>query len=235
MILAANAGAARAALAIPNGPGIVVAGAGDLVSVGLVESLARPGDRITGLTTIGPQLSGKRLELLRYLRPGLARAAVLWQPSAPLHRAAHRETQAAAGALGLELVSLEFAPADDLAALFQRAVRDGAEGIVVFGGPQGVRFTDQIVGLAAQYSLPAVYPLRSFVVAGGLLSYGPDLGYQFQRAAQYVDKILRGAKPSTLPVEQPTRFEFVLNVTAAQAIGLVIPWELLLDATEVIQ
>jgi putative ABC transport system substrate-binding protein len=213
---------------------IVMASSKDAVRQGLVVSLARPGGNVTGLTLISPDLSQKRLELLRELFPKLSRAGVLWC-AAGSPATEWTETLAAADALKVKLSSLEVRGPQDLASAFASAVRQRLEAILVFDcsllNPSAARITE----LSMKNRLPAVYPFSIYPAAGGFMSYGPDLRDAARRAAAYVDKILKGAKPADLPVEQPTKFELVINLRTAKALGLTIPPAVLVRADEVIE
>jgi putative ABC transport system substrate-binding protein len=221
--------AQHATTAIP-----IVMVAGDPVGAGLVASLAHPGGNITGLSMMIPDLSGKRLEFLKAAVPTLSRVAVLRHRDAPVDPYV-TETQAAAHALGLQLHVLEVRSPDEFAQAFAAMTRAQADALVVI--PSGLFFSQrsQLAALALQHRLPAVFLEREFVEAGGLMAYGPSLSDLSQRVATYVHKILQGAKPADLPVEQPTRFELVINLKTAQALGMTIPPSLLLLADEVIQ
>jgi putative ABC transport system substrate-binding protein len=216
---------------------IVVASAGDPVASGLVESLNRPGGNVTGLSQLAPELAGKRLEVLRELVPTLTRLAVLWNSQNPTSTSAltWSETQHAARQLGIDLHSLEAQSADALDNAFDEASK--AHCGALFITPDAF-FSDnigQIAQLASRSRLPSMFHLREFAEVGGLLSYGIDRSDQFRRAATYVDKILKGAKPADLPIEQPTKIELVINLKTARALGLTIPPTLLARADEVIE
>jgi putative tryptophan/tyrosine transport system substrate-binding protein len=214
---------------------IVMGVSGDPVKTGLVESLARPGGNVTGLSLLTPDLAPKRLELLKEAVPTLARVAVLWNATNPVKVLDWHETQAAASALGLQLHSLEVRGPPDFAGAFDAAPRDRADALVVL--PDGLinSHRKQIVDFATARRLPGMYPYREFVDAGGLMSYAPSYVDLFRRAAVYVDRILKGTKPADLPVEQPTKFELVLNMKTAQALGLALPPSILFQADEVIK
>ena len=216
---------------------IVMAASGDPVAAGLVASLARPGGNVTGLSVISPELSGKRLELLKGVVPKLSRVAVLWDadPGNPFPRLVLKEMEIAAAALRVQLQLLGIREPKELDGAFEAATRGRAGGVVVVGGPLTIANRMQIVILAAKHRLPVMYGLKEFVEAGGLISYGPNHSDLYRRAAVYVDKILKGAKPADLPVEQPTRFELVINLKTAKALGLTIPQSVLIRADEVIQ
>ncbi len=214
---------------------IVMASAGDPVAGGLVESLARPGGNITGLTQMAPELSGKRLELLKETVPKLSRVAVLWDPDGTTSPLAWKETHVPARALGLQLHSMEVRSSNDFAKAFQDAARARAGALAVMPDPLFVQNLKRIADLAARSHLPSVFHLREFADLGGLMAYGPDRSDMFRRAATYVDKILKGAKPADLPVEQPTRFELVINMKTAKALGLTFPQSILIRADQMIQ
>jgi len=221
--------AKRATATVP----IVMAGAGDPLGSGLVASLARPGGNVTGLSLMSADLVGKRLELLKEVLPGLTSVAVLWNASQPGSMFVFKETERAAQALRINVQSLEVRRSDDIDSALTAAKRQNASALIVVEDPLTTDFRRQIVGFAAKTRLPSIYGLRMFVDAGGLLSYGADLGDLYRRAAGYVDKILKGAKPSDLPVEQPSKFELVINLKTAKALGLNIPQTLLAIADEV--
>jgi putative ABC transport system substrate-binding protein len=214
---------------------IVIPNATDPVSEGLVASLARPGGNVTGLSLTTPQLSGKRLELLKETVPGASRVAVLWNPANSGKILDWAETQRAAHVLGVVLHSLELQSPDDFEAAFLAATMEGADTVIIFADVMFAFNRRRIANLAARHRLPAIYPGRHYVAAGGLMSYGPNIVDVYRRAATYVDKILRGAKPGDLPVEQPTRFDLAINLKTAHALGLTIPRTILLQATEVIE
>jgi putative tryptophan/tyrosine transport system substrate-binding protein len=213
----------------------IVMSVGDPVAAGLAASLARPGGNVTGLSNFSPQLAAKRLEWLREAIPSLARVGVAWTPYNPLKAMQWLETESAAQTLSVQLQSLEVGGPEDFESAFAAAVQDRAHALVVFGDNVTASHAPQIVELAAKYRLPTMYEARTFVDAGGLMSYGPNVPGSYRRAAYYVDRILKGAKPADLPVEQPREFEFVINAKTAQALGLTIPQHVLLQATEVIQ
>ena len=210
---------------------IVVAVSGDPVAAGLIDSLARPGGNITGLTNISPQLAGKRLELLKEAVPGVSRVAVLGPPD---HQD-WKEFAFAAQQLRVRLQLLQVQKADQFEKAFEAARRERAKALIVLPSTVTNFHRDQIVSLAAKGRLPAMYGVSAYVTVGGLMSYGPSLPALHRRAAYYVDKILKGAKPADLPVEQPMKFEFVINLKAAKQIGLTIPPNLLVRADTVIK
>jgi putative tryptophan/tyrosine transport system substrate-binding protein len=211
---------------------IVFAAAGDPVGSGLVASLGRPGGNVTGLSVQAADLAGKRLEILREVIPGLRRLAILARTGSPT--AQRREAQAAAHTLGLEVVPAEIRRAEDIAPAFD-ALKARADALYVFGDPLMATNRIRINTLAQGARLPTIYSQREFVEAGGLMSYGPNFPDLHRRAAEYVDKILRGAKPGDIPVEQPTKFDLVINLTTAKALGLTVPDSLLARADEVIE
>jgi len=213
---------------------IVIAGAADPVAEGLVASLARPGGNVTGLAVLaGREVEGKRLELLQQAFPTIARVAVILDSTSRLDPTPLREV---ARALGLTvLLSAETATPDEFQSAFASMTRHGADALYAPETPVNARHRRLIVELAAQYRLPAMYASRDFVEAGGLMAYGPSFAALFRRAATYVDKILKGAQPADLPVEQPMHFELVINMKAAQALGLAPPPTLLFQADEVIR
>jgi putative ABC transport system substrate-binding protein len=222
--------AQRATKTIP----VVMAVSGDPVASGYVASLARPGGNITGLTILSPELSGKRLELLKEVVPGLSRVAVLGFAKA--HGVAWKEVEAAARSLQLKLQPLEVRGPDDLARWFQEAIKARSQALLTLPHALFNRdYRTMIVELAAKSRLPAMYGGTEFHEVGGLMGYGPEIADNFRRAAVFVDKILKGTKPADLPVEQPMKFEFVINLKAAKQIGLTIPPNVLARADRVIK
>jgi putative ABC transport system substrate-binding protein len=207
----------------------------DAVGAGLVASLARPSGNLTGLSVLAPELSGKRLELLHEVVPGLTRVAVLWNAANPANALSWEGTQTAAGALGLLLHSLDVRGPQDLEGAFARMAQARPDALLVLPDSLIAMYRQPIAEFATQQHLPSVFSTREWVVLGGLMSYGPSLPDLFRRAATYVDKILKGAKPADLPVEQPTKFELVVNLKTAQALGLTIPSSVLFRADEVIK
>jgi ABC-type uncharacterized transport system substrate-binding protein len=214
---------------------IVVAAASDLVSAGLVASLARPGGNLTGINSLTAELSGKRLELLKEVLPRLSRVGVIWNQLNPGAIGSWEETQAAALALRLRLLSLPVRGPDDLEAAFTTAVKGGAEALVVIQDTLTNVHRTRIAQLAARSRLPAVYGSTPFVEVGGLMSYGSSITGNYRRAAYYVDKILKGTKPADLPVERPMKFEFFINLKTAKQIGVTIPPNVLARADRVIK
>jgi putative ABC transport system substrate-binding protein len=214
---------------------IVMASAGDPVMSGLVSSLAHPGGNVTGLTVLGPGLAAKRLELLKEAVPNLSRVAFLWNPANPDQRASFNEVQAGARALGVTLHSVEARNREDLEQALAAMKQSRPSALLMTADSVHQRYIGRIVAFTSETRLPAMYQLKEAVDRGGLMSYGaslPDLG---RRAAHFVDKILKGAKPADLPVEQPTKFELVVNLKTAKALGLTIPPSVLARADQVIQ
>jgi putative tryptophan/tyrosine transport system substrate-binding protein len=213
----------------------IVMALGDPIGTGLAASLGRPGGNVTGVTNLAPQLGAKRLELLKDTIPGLARVAVLWPPYNPVKVAEWAETESAGRTLGLEVQSLEVSVPDDIERAFAIAARDRAEGLIVFGDNlfTGSR-AQQIVDLTAQHHLPTMYESRVYLELGGFMGYGPSFASLYRRAGYYVDRILKGARPEDLPIEQPREFSFIINLKTAQALGVAIPQHVLRQATEVL-
>ena len=207
----------------------------DPVGSGLVESLARPGGNVTGFSTISALLSGKRLELLKETIPKLTRVGVLWDPQNPASSAQWKDSEQPARELGLQLHSMEVSSADKYESAFKVAVKGRSGALLVTQSTLGAANSPRIVNLAAKNRLPAIYTRERYVNSGGLMSYGPDDIESYQRAAVMVDKILKGTKPADLPVEQPKKFEFIVNLKAAKQIGLTIPPNVLARADKVIR
>jgi putative ABC transport system substrate-binding protein len=211
----------------------IVAICDDIVGAGLVASLSRPGGNITGFTLLAPELSEKRLELLQELVPGISRVAALWDPTTGKAQATISES--AAQSLNLKLQILEVRNRDGLAGAFREA-RDGqAEALAVFASPVLASLYREIIDLAAEYRLPAIYQWREHVEAGGLLSYGAVLASMWRQSGVIVTRVLKGEKPANLPVEQPAKFELVVNAKTALSLGLAIPPNILVRADEVIE
>jgi putative ABC transport system substrate-binding protein len=223
--------AKRATSTIP----IVMASAGDRLGSGLVASLARPGGNVTGMSLMAPDLGGKRLELLREILPGLTRVAVLWNSANPYSAIGFKETQSAARTLGVEVQSLEVRSPDDFDRAFEAAQRQHPDALVTVDDPLTLGHLKLIVDFTAGQRLPSVHVAKEFAAAGGLVSYAANIPDVLRRAAGYVDKILKGAKPADLPVQQPTKFELVINLKTAKALGLEIPDKLLALADQVIE
>ena len=215
---------------------IVMANSTDPVGTGFVASLAHPGGNITGLSSISPELSGKRLELLREVVPGLSRVAFLWNPDVRGNLLDYNETEGAAGSLRLQLQSVEVVRAEDLDRAFSAVTKDRAQALIMpAANPVGFTARGQIASFAQKNRVPSIYAQREYVDAGGLMSYGPNTPDMFRRAATYVDKILKGTKPADLPVERPRKFELVINLKTAKQIGLTIPPNVLARADKVIK
>jgi len=214
---------------------IVFAQDGDPVASGFVASLARPGGNLTGLSNLSPELSGKRLEFLKEIVPKLSRVAVIGSSIEPNTAQIVKETELAAGALKVKVQYLDVLSSKDIETAFRAATKERADGAVLLGSVVFNSHRMQIVELAVKHRLPATYTRPEFVEEGGLMTYGPSINDLFRRAATYVDKILKGAKPADLPVEQPKKFEFVINLKAAKQIGLTIPPNVLARADRVIR
>ncbi|MGH7331205.1 MAG: ABC transporter substrate-binding protein [Candidatus Rokuibacteriota bacterium] len=214
----------------------IVTVSGDPVGTGLVSSLARPGGNVTGLTFFSPELAPKRLELLKEAIPGASRVAVLWNPDGPAKVREFKSIEASARSLALDIQSLEVrGPAPDIEGAFRKAAAWGAGALLVLGNPLTLAHRTKIVSQATKLRLPSIYDSPQFVEAGGLMAYGPNFKHLYGRAAVYVDKILKGARPADLPVEQPTTFEVVINTRTARMLGLAVPPSLLLRADRVIE
>ena len=214
---------------------IVCLNLSDPVSAGLVDSLARPGGNITGFTNIAPVLAGKRLELLKETIPKLSRVALLWNPQDPSSAQSWKESQLPARELDLQLHSMEVSSADKYESAFKAAIKARSAALAVTGTALNNSNQKQITDLAAKNRLPAIYSRDEYVANGGLMSYGADRAEPYRRVASMVDKILKGAKPADLPVEQPTKFELVINLKTAKQIGLTIPPNVLARADKVIK
>src|SRR5262249_9233141 len=214
---------------------IVFLGVVDPVGVGLVDSLARPGGSITGFTSIAAELAGKRLELLKETIPKLSRVAVLWTPQDPASTPQWKESQLAARELGLQLHSMEVSSAAKYEGALKEEIRARSAALAVTQDQLHISNQKRITDLATKHRLPAIYPRTDFVSSGGLMSYGADWAESFSRGAAMVDKILKGAKPADLPIEQPKKFELIVNLKAAKQIGLTIPQKVLARADKVIR
>jgi putative ABC transport system substrate-binding protein len=235
VFVTAGTDAALAAKKLTSTIPVVMATGNDPVSSGIVGGLARPGGNITGLTTMSSELSGKRLELARELVQPAARLGLLWSQSSELDRITVRETEAAARALGLELRLFGVSTARDLEKAFAAVAREHVAALLVSTYPWFFTERRLLMELASRYRMPTVFAFRQYADAGGLASYGPDLSEMFRRAAVYTDRILKGARPGDLPVERPTKFELVVNLKTARALGLTIPQSVLMRADEVIR
>ncbi len=227
----AVAAAGQATSTIP----IVFAGVGDPVGSGFVASLARPGGNITGFTNLSAGLSGKHVELLSEIVPGFKRVAVLRNPGNPVSALQLKEVETAARSLGLQLQRVEFHAPEDLANAFASMRKERAAGVVMLSDPTMVGQWRRVAELATRYRIPSIYVNPGYAEAGGFMSYGPNGPAMFRRAAGYVDRILKGAKPGDLPVEQPTKFELIINGKAAKALGIKLPNSILMRADRVIE
>ena len=225
--LAAN----RATATIP----IVMTSAGDPLGSGLVANLARPGGNVTGMSLMAPDLAGKRLELLKEVLPQLTRVAILWNAANPYSASVFKETQGAGQTLGIEVLSLEVRQPEDLDRAFEATRQQRPDALVSVEDPFTNTYRKRIAEFAVANHLPSLYGIREDAAAGGLISYGANLADLWRRAAGYVDKILKGATPADLPVQQPTQFELVINLKTARALGLELPPSVLARADEVIE
>ena len=214
---------------------VVMAFGGDALRRGIVSDLARPGGNITGLTSIGTELDGKRLELLKEIVPKLSRVAFIWSPTNPGVDVQVKEIETIARSIRLELQAIEVKGPEDFDAAFRLVTKKGAEALLVSGGGFFAFHQKRILELGAKSRLPAMYNNTRYVEAGGLMTYSYDRPYQFRRAAEYVDQILKGTKPGDLPVERPKKFELVINLKTAKQIGLTIPPNVLVRADKVIK
>jgi putative ABC transport system substrate-binding protein len=235
VIVTGGAGATRPAKEATATIPIVMAQDTDPVGSGFVASLARPGGNITGLSTLATDIGGKRLELLKEIVPKLSHLAVFGTSTYPGNAQALKEMEVDAGAFGVKLQYLDVEDAKDIEAVFRAAMKGRAEVVLVLGGPVLISHRRQVADLAVKSRLPASYVRPEYVEDGGLMSYAPSSDDLFRRAATYVDKILKGAKPADLPVEQPKKFEFVINLKTAKQIGLTIPPNVLARADRVIK
>jgi putative ABC transport system substrate-binding protein len=228
---AAPLAAKRATTTIP----VVMAAAGDPVKAGIVQSLARPGGNVTGLSSVALDLEAKRFSLLKELVPGISRVGVFWDPQNPFSALAVKQDEMAAGVLGVQLSKVLLRAPSDLGNAFAALKRDGVQALCVQGYAAPLKSRTEIIAFAAANRLPAIYIGREYVARGGLMSYGSNLGAISRRAAGYVDRILKGTKPSELPVEQASELELVVNMKTAKALDLTIPQTLLLRADQVIE
>ena len=233
VILASAAPAALAAKGVTTSVPIVFVGVRDPVELGLVASLARPGGNITGLASDAADLAGKRLELLRAINPRLRRVAVVWHPANPTNPIQLKEAHVAARTLGVQLVPVSVQGPNDFDSV-ATTVRS-TDGVLMLESPFFTTHRARLAELAARSRLPVIYGQKEYVAAGGLMSYGVDFQDMWKRAAPFVDKIFKGAKPADLPVEQPTKFEFVINLRTARALALTIPPSLQVRADQVIE
>ena len=235
IIVTAGNEAVQAARGATQSIPIVMAFSGDPVGAGFIASLARPGGNITGLSRINVELTAKRLEILNETVPRASRIAVLLNPEGRVPMLALKEAQETAQKLGLQIQPLEMQTPDDIENAFRAAVKERAGALMTLAGGFTGFYRSRIVALAAKSRLPAMYNNASFVAVGGLMTYAPDQWEEFKRAALYVDKIIKGAKPSDLPVEQPKKIDFVVNLKTAKQIGLTIPPNVLMRADRVIK
>jgi putative ABC transport system substrate-binding protein len=236
MIVAVVTQASLAAKAATKTIPVVMLGVSDPVASGLVVSLARPGGNITGTSSQTAEVSGKSLELLKAVVPKLSRVAVLWNPANTIFQAQLlKATERAAGVLGLQIDKFGARNIDELDRAFVAISNARADALMVLGDPTLAVHKMRIIDFAAKHRLPAVYAVKDHAEAGGLMTYGPDFADQFRRGAYYVDKILKGAKPADLPVERPTKFELVINLKTAGALGLTMPPTLIARADDVIE
>jgi len=235
VIVASGTQAVRAAKLATSTIPIVMTVSAYPEKIGLVESLARPGGNITGLTNIAPELNGKRFELLKEIAPRISRLAVLWNPASPVELLSFREMLAAAQVAGLEIQSIEVRSPDDFPTAFATVSSSRAHALLAIGNPINFKGRQLIADFVRKHQLPSIFDERLFVEAGGLMSYAPSFTDLFRRAATYVDRILKGAKPADLPVEQPTKFELVINSKTARLLGLTIPRTILLRVDQLIE
>ena len=235
VIVAGTAPAPEAAQRATSTIPIVMALHSDPVGSGLAVSLAKPGKNVTGLSTLAPALVGKRLELLREAVPGIFRVAVLWNSTVATQALELRETEIATRSLKVQLQVLDARAPNDFAGAFSAMTKARVSGVIILSSSMFYAERRRIAELAAQNRVPAIYGSMEFAEAGGLMAYGIDILESFRRAATYVDKILKGAKPANLPVEQPTKFELVINLNTAKALGLTVPPALLLRADQILE
>ena len=235
VIVASGTQAVRAAKRATSAIPIVMTTSSYPDKIGLVDSLSRPGGNVTGLSNVSPELSGKKLELLKEIAPKASRVAVLFNPGSEVEPLAVRELSAAGRAIGIEIQPVEVRSPDDFPAAFATFSPSRVHALLAFGNPINFRGRHLIADFALKNRLPSIHDERLFVEAGGLMSYAPSFTDSFRRAATYVDKILKGAKPADLPVEQPTKFELVINVKTAKSLGLTIPPSLLLRADQLLE
>jgi putative ABC transport system substrate-binding protein len=214
---------------------IVMIAVGDPVGTGIIASLRQPGGNITGLTSISPELDGKRLELLREVMPGVSRVAVLWNSASPLQVVGERRTHAAAKVLGIEVLSMGARTEEGIESVLATIAKKQPEALLVLADRLFLHHRNRIMSFAAQHRLPGVFAYRELVDAGGLMSYGPSYAGMHRRAAYFIDRVLKGTTPADLPVERPATFDLVINMKTAKTLGLTIPKSVLLRATELIE
>jgi putative tryptophan/tyrosine transport system substrate-binding protein len=227
-----------ASLAVKNAGSsipLVMVAVGDPIGTGLVASLARPGGNATGLTSIAPELEGKRLELIKEVVPTVTRLAVFWNPANAYQLEDEQQVQAAAAALHVPVLSLPVRTVEELDSAFAKTLAERADAVLVLADRVFLHNRQRVAGFVVEHRLPAMNAYRELVEAGALMSFGPSYAVMHRQAASYVDKILKGSKPADLPVEQPAKFEFVVNLKSAGAIGVTIPHTVLLRADEVIE
>ena len=234
VIVADVAAAIRAAMQATSTIPIVMATSADAVGGGLVTSLRRPGGNVTGVTIMLAEMTPKRLQLLKEVAPNVSRVAVLWDPAIPWHRALLKEVETAASALQFRPLVVAVRNRDDFGNAFSEMTEGHADAVFI-SHTMTARATEQLIAFAAKNRLPTMFMDREYVETGGLLSYGSDYSEQFRKAADYVAKILEGAKPANLPVEQPTKFELVVNIKTAKTLGLTIPQSVLVRADRIVQ
>jgi putative ABC transport system substrate-binding protein len=235
LIVTAGAAAVKAAKAATTMVPIVMASSQNAVGDGLVASLAHPGGNVTGRSVYAPELTPKRIELLKEAVPGLSRIAILWNALNPGGPSQFQEAEAAGRVLGIAIESLDARIPDDLDTAMARAAKAGAGAVLIVSDSATISHRSQIAEAALHHRLPTMFANKAYLAGGGLMSYGPDIADSFRRTAVYVDKILKGAKPADLPVEQPTTFELAINLKAARALGLEVSPSLLARADEVIE
>jgi putative ABC transport system substrate-binding protein len=235
IIVTSSVPGVRAAKNASKNVPVVIASSADPVTSGLVASLARPGGNVTGLSLLAPQIGGKRLEIKKEILPNVGRIGVLVNAGNPYHRTLFSELEMTARSLALQAHALEIRNASDFERAFSAAVKGRSGAVVLLEDPQLFINREAIVELAAKNRMPVMYPDQDFVQAGGVMSYGANAADLYRRAAIYVDKILKGAKPGDLPIEQPTKFELVINLKTAKQIGLTIPPNVLARADRVIR
>jgi putative ABC transport system substrate-binding protein len=235
VLFVSNTPAVQAAIRATSTIPIVMATIADPVGAGLVASLAHPGGNATGLTSMATDLTAKRLQLLKNAIPRLTKAAVLWNPDTPYHPKVLDDLRAAAPVLPIELMFIAAKSPTQLAAALSTSSQGGAQALYVIEDTLFLNHRLRLAKLALELRLPTMFGARDYAQGGGLMSYGVNYGEQFRRAAMYIDKILKGAKPADLPIEQPTKFELVVNLKTARALGITIPQSVLLGADEVIQ
>lgn len=235
VIVASGTQAIRAAKQATATIPIVMAVSAYPDKIGLVESLAHPGGNVTGLSNLAPELHAKRLELLKEIAPRVSRLALIWNPASPVEPYGYQQLRAAAKTVGIEIQSVEVRGPDDLSAAFSTIASLSSDALQAHSNPINFKARQRIADFASTNKVPSIFGARLFVEAGGLMSYAPSFDDLFRRAAVYVDKILKGAHPADLPVEQPVKFELVINLKTAKTLGLTIPQSILLRADRVIE